>query len=291
MSSLSEELRQEYTIETPESVSFGYDVAGIGSRLVGALIDLILVIVLLGLLNVALWMLLMAVGGADALFFGLDADANWVVGVIIALYSLFQFAIIWGYFLLFELLWNGQTPGKRAAKTRALRMDGEPAGFAEVAVRNLVRFIDFLPSFYAVGFVTMLFNEKARRLGDYAAGTIVVREQISVRLADVAGPARKPTATPVELVAADPNTPALDVNLRLMTHDDYALIRDALAREARGALDPTTLGRLAKVYAARLMADNAPSTAQEGRAWLTRVVAAWDAQASSGGGSSAPHPE
>jgi uncharacterized RDD family membrane protein YckC len=266
VSSLSDELRQEYTIETPENVSFGYDVAGIGSRFIGALIDLFLVFILLLLLNIATWTLVIWTGGEAVLFLGLEADAGWIPGLIIAFYALFEFAIIWGYFFSFELLWNGQTPGKRVTGTRAVRMDGEPAGFSEVAIRNLVRFVDFMPTAYAIGFVTMLFNEKSRRLGDFAAGTLVVRERTALALSDLAPAPREPGA-PVG---------ASDANFRIISHEDIALIHDALDREAKGRLNPSTLIRLAAVYAARLEKPPPPATLQDAREFLSQLASAWE---------------
>ena len=110
------------------------------------------------------------------MFGGLEStDISWLGGLALALYALLNFAVFWGYYMLFELLWSGQTPGKRVAKTRVLRTDGNPARTSEVAVRNLVRIVDFLPALYAIGFIVMFFNRQSRRLGDYAAGTLVIR--------------------------------------------------------------------------------------------------------------------
>lgn len=285
MSSLSEELRQEYTIETPESVSFGYDVAGVGSRLIGALIDLAIVAALLVFLNLALWVLIVAVGDGAVLFLGLDSGASWLTGLIVASYALFEFSIIWGYFLLFELLWNGQSPGKRVAGTRVVRLDGEPAGFSEAAIRNLVRFVDFLPSLYAVGFVTMLFNDKSRRLGDFAAGTLVVREQSVLRLADLTQPARTPTEMEEAASPSSPPDPPVEngIDLRQISHDDYALIREALDREAAGRLEPATLTRLAAAFARRLQAPALPHGLAESRAWLAQIAEDWERRPAPGG--------
>ena len=76
-------------------------------------------------------------------------------------------------------------------------MDGTPIGFSATTIRNLVRFVDFMPFAYAIGFVTMLFNRQARRLGDYAAGTLVVKARADLSLAafDVPGSPR-PLSTP-----------------------------------------------------------------------------------------------
>ena len=86
------------------------------------------------------------------------------------------FCINWGYYAIFEALWKGQTPGKRWAGIRVIKDSGRPINAFEAIARNLVRFVDFLPVFYGVGVLTMLLNNKNRRLGDYVAGTLVVHE-------------------------------------------------------------------------------------------------------------------
>jgi uncharacterized RDD family membrane protein YckC len=95
-------------------------------------------------------------------------------GLGTALMSQWLFAIYWGYFLLFEWLWNGQTLGKRALGIRVIQWKGTSLTFSHSAVRNIVRFVDALPLFYAIGFVVSACNRMNRRLGDFAADTLVV---------------------------------------------------------------------------------------------------------------------
>ncbi len=264
-------LRDEYTIETPESVTFGYEVAGIGSRLIGALIDTILVAALLGLLNLLLYALLFWMEAEELLFFGLEGEIGWGPGLLIALYALLQMTIIWGYFIGFELLLNGQTPGKRLAHTRVVRLDGSPAGALEVAVRNLVRLVDFLPAFYALGFVTMVSNERARRLGDFAAGTLVVREERAITLASLRS---ESAAAPAQTVPAPlPAAPAPAGSLRRLTRDDVALVQETLRREAVGSVPPALLQRLAVLMAQRIGAPPPAPGAEAARSWLTALLA------------------
>ncbi len=194
-------LRGEYTVDTPESVAFGYPVAGLGSRFIGALVDSIAIVgggagLLCGLSVVALsW----TRGGLDVPS-GTASSAGdaaaWVEGLVLAAAALLLFAIVWGYYIVFETLWDGQTPGKRVAGTRVVRLDGGSAGFREAAVRNLVRFADFLPLGYGIGVAVMFADRHTRRLGDLAAGTVVVREQRRVTLADLAGAAGAPSLRP-----------------------------------------------------------------------------------------------
>ncbi len=90
---------------------------------------------------------------------------------------LLVFLIFWGYHIFFETLWNGQTPGKRVAGIRVLKDGGYPISFLDSVVRNLLRPIDFLPFSYGVGAVVVLSNSRCKRIGDFAAGTIVVKER------------------------------------------------------------------------------------------------------------------
>lgn len=268
-------LTEKYTIDTPENVTFGYEVVGIGSRFVAALVDTILLTIVLILLSIVTFIL---VAQFSDLGFGIDAIINssndeWIVGIIFAVYTLLNFIIFWGYYIFFELLWNGQSPGKRAAKIRVVRTDGNPIGFLQSAVRNLVRFVDFMPTLYGFGIVTMFCNSKARRLGDFAAGTIVIRDKTELNLADiVAGSGEnKPTATDTsistspattqgDLLSASMAAPASAVdpllnrfpNMRLLTTSDYELITDTLARRQSGQLDNTVVNRLATAIAKKL---------------------------------------
>lgn len=84
------------------------------------------------------------------------------------------FALMWAYSVLCEVLWSGQTPGKRALRLRVVRADGTPVSWLPSVVRNLLRVVDILPGVYGVGLVSTLIDPHARRLGDILAGTMVV---------------------------------------------------------------------------------------------------------------------
>jgi uncharacterized RDD family membrane protein YckC len=255
-----DQLSEEYTIDTPENVTFGYEVAGIGSRFIAALIDSIILGALLLGLNLALIMGLAALAGdASALEQGLaPAEDDWVAGLVIALYALLNFGIMWGYYLLFEWLWHGQTIGKRSARIRVVRSDGAPVGFVPIAVRNLVRIVDFLPTGYAVGVITMFCNRQARRLGDFAAGTLVIKDQGELTLDALmtAVPTAAPTKLRTELPAESPPselTPDQDWSgIRRLTAADYELVQETLARYRSGKLDGALLHRVAGAIATKL---------------------------------------
>jgi len=96
--------------------------------------------------------------------------------IAMALIILFFFCLYWGYFAFFEIIWKGQTPGKRHAKIRVIKENGRPLNAVEAIGRNLMRAVDGLPGMYGVGLVTMMLNDRNRRLGDYVAGTVVVHD-------------------------------------------------------------------------------------------------------------------
>lgn len=156
------------TIDTPEQVHLEFVLADIGSRFMAVFADFVIQIVL----YVVLW-IIDETALRGAVFSKLDTYQVWVVAAIIFAW----FCIYWGYYALFEALWNGQTPGKRWAGIRVIKENGRPINAFEAIGRNLIRIVDQLPGIYAVGIVTMLLNSKNRRLGDFVAGTIVVHER------------------------------------------------------------------------------------------------------------------
>ncbi len=174
-------------IDTPENVTFDYEVAGLGSRFLAALVDTSL-LVLLQIIVIGTFIFL---GLRNADLFSEDSGPTWVL----ALLSLIAFVFFWGYYIFFEILWNGQTPGKRWVGLRVIRLDGTPVTTAEVVIRNLVRTIDLLPTAYGVGIIVMFVNRNSRRLGDLAAGTVVVHEQGTAALSDLAGDRRDALVT------------------------------------------------------------------------------------------------
>lgn len=286
-------LNEEYTIDTPENVTFGFDVAGIGSRFIGALVDSLILGLLLFLVNVvlALAISLFAPDGSDFVTAVSDSDGvTWAAGVAIAIYALLNFILLWGYFIFFEMIWRGQTPGKRVAGIRVVRMDGNSISFLDNVIRNLIRIIDFLPFGYGVGLIVMFCNRHARRLGDFAAGTLVVREQKVERLEDfvsipsmttetnsLAGTGRANTGR-VNTEDADAESATVGVqslsaalsatmsapsaasdplrerfvNIRQISSLDFELIADTLQRHQSSQVSPDILRRLAVLMAAKL---------------------------------------
>jgi uncharacterized RDD family membrane protein YckC len=152
-----------HEVITSEKVPFTYSIAGLGSRLLAWLVDL-------GILAILIVMGAMIGGTLE----------RGRAGLGMGITMLWVFAVQWGYFLLFEWLWRGQTPGKRLVGIRVIQWQGAGLGFAHAAVRNILRFVDGLPLptdiplLYGVGIAVAACNRENRRLGDLAAGTLVV---------------------------------------------------------------------------------------------------------------------
>jgi uncharacterized RDD family membrane protein YckC len=154
-----------HRVITSEKVPFTYRVAGLGGRFLAWLIDLGLILVLL-----------VAAAALGSIW------EQRREGVGVAFFMVVSFGVQWGYFTLFEWLWQGQTPGKQAVGIRVIQWQGTGVTFLGAAVRNVLRVVDGLPLLipdvvpvmYGVGFLAAVCNREHRRLGDLAAGTLVV---------------------------------------------------------------------------------------------------------------------
>lgn len=219
-----------YTIDTPENIEFAYDIAGIGSRFLAAIIDTLLI----GIAEI----IVLLIVGLTVSAIGLRASA--ATSLLAGLGALLAFVILWGYYIAFELLWNGQSPGKRAIGLRVVREGGRPITFVGSAIRNLIRIVDFLPAFYGIGVVVMFVDRRARRLGDLAGGTLVVKERRGVTLESLTTHATVAPPTPPVPGESLPQ-PKLP-NIDLLNDQDYNLVqeflrrRNELSREARARL-------------------------------------------------------
>lgn len=164
-------MRDLYAIRTPENVTFEFELAGLASRALSWSVDVIVMALLTGLAFVC------------ASLFGVV-----FAGLARALYFVLAFLIQWGYGALLEWKLLGQTVGKRLLGLRVVSSEGATITFGQAAVRNLVRIIDILPGCYLVGGCSALVDRHGRRLGDLAAGTLVVRQRSSPRPATVLAP-------------------------------------------------------------------------------------------------------
>jgi uncharacterized RDD family membrane protein YckC len=155
------------TIDTPEQTALEYPIAGLGSRFLAILADTAIQMVL------GFFVLIVGsiIGLGLATFGGLGPQ--WAVAIVVILIFLLNS----GYFALFEIFWNGQTPGKRYAQVRVIKDDGRPIGAYEAIVRNALRLVDMLPAMYGIGLVSIFLSRQSKRLGDFVAGTVVVHEK------------------------------------------------------------------------------------------------------------------
>ena len=234
-------LAQTVDIETPELVTFSYTIAGVGSRVAAALIDYLLCLVLFIALIFTL-----AFTGANRFGprDGAMSDA-WVLSIMV----IGQFLILWGYYVLWEGLADGQTPGKRVMRLRVVSDGGYSVTFAGSAIRNLVRILDMQPVVtYGLGIGSIVATKQGKRLGDLAAGTIVVRERI---VHTPSAHASKPDS-----IVIGPQGAAEEraVTVRL-TDDEFAVLEQFMNR--RSTFDPVRrvelASRLIKRYESALV--------------------------------------
>ena len=207
-------MNDHLSIETPEQIELNYSVAGIGSRFYAAMLDTLLLTLIGGIGG---FVVASAITELDDIF------GNWLA----AIGGLVVFALFWGYYMLFEVTMNGQSPGKRALGLRVIKEGGYPVGFADAAIRNLVRIIDFLPFCYGVGVIAMLMNKNWRRLGDLAAGTVVVRDGAKPSNAGTL-PRSKSSAPPSQSVLSY----AAWMQPELLTDAELEAVRMYLSRRA-----------------------------------------------------------
>jgi uncharacterized RDD family membrane protein YckC len=251
------EIEDRITVSTPEGVDLDLVVAGLGSRFMSSLVDSALQAVLIFPLL-------------------LLADLT-TAGVAIA--SLGGFLVIFGYPIVCDALLDGRTVGRRVTGLRLVTEDGGRVGVLAAAVRNIVRIVDLLPGAYSIGAIAVIVSTRNQRVGDMAAGTLVVR----------AAPVRRGLAVPgAGRVAPDGSVPSAAPgallpdgagawDLTRMTADDVRVVRSFLAR--RPELDPVARARVGSELARRLRpAVVGPDPSLPDEALLEQLVAAKSAR-------------
>ena len=235
----------EIRLRTPESVELEFPLAGIGSRAYALLVDYTLItIAMVAVMLVGLLFSFQTLAYAAQDTFGVTRPlAKWILPIVL----LGLFAIFVGYFVFFETLWQGQTPGKRMAQIRVIREDGRPIGLPQATLRALLRvFDDILVGL--VGFLFIVQGRQEKRLGDWVAGTVVIQE---LRLRTD----KDTIIIPDELKANQVADVMLETaNFNLVTPDDFAVIREYLNRRSRFSVKAweTVSLRLAQQLKARL---------------------------------------
>ncbi len=228
--------RQHLEVETPEHVVIDYEIAGLGSRGLAAIIDTLIVFALMTanlLVAMKLYSTFKVVVGA------------WI--------PLAQFVVVWGYFTLFEGFRDGQTPGKKWMGLRVIRDTGHPITVREAGARNLLRIVDLLPPPYLLGILFIAFHPKGKRIGDLVAGTVVVRD--------------RPADAPVALIEGEGD--AVATGAPQLSDEDFRILREFVGRAPQ--LPPVVRTRLATQLAARI-ADRYPTRDPDHVAFVT---AAW----------------
>jgi uncharacterized RDD family membrane protein YckC len=161
-------------VRTGESIGIRYELAGLGSRFLAVGIDLIIQLCVTLAVLIALLILSKPLAAAPGLP-AVVSKTGRAVFIAIAVVAVFR--LYFGYFIIFELWWSGRSPGKRALGIRVVRDAGFPIDVGAGTIRNLVRVLEFGLGFYALSAVSAILSPQNKRLGDYAAGTIVVRDR------------------------------------------------------------------------------------------------------------------
>lgn len=231
------------TIDTPEGVPLELTLAGVGSRFASALLDYIVQIVIL----VALALVLSYGAGFSPGSSAVSA-AVWIVGF---------FVVFWGYDVAFEVLNSGRTPGKAVNGLRVVLESGAPVTFVPSAIRNVLRIIDLIPGNYLVGVTAILVTKKNQRLGDLAAGTLVIRESRKL--------------PPEVRMSSSVQAPAWDTSA--VDQQEFDAVAAFLAR--RGELEPGARIQIAAELAGRLRPKVGGAIAGDGdEIFLERLLAA-----------------
>jgi uncharacterized RDD family membrane protein YckC len=158
-------------VRTGEAVEIRYELAGLGSRFLAVMIDTLAQFAILFAVLLAMALSSSALGHVIKHSANLTA---WLIGA--GVFGIFLVLI--GWFIIFELWWSGRTPGKRALGLRVVRDGGFPIDAGAAVIRNLVRIVELLLGFYTLSAISALISKENKRLGDFAAGTIVVRDRI-----------------------------------------------------------------------------------------------------------------
>jgi uncharacterized RDD family membrane protein YckC len=216
---------------TPENVRIEYELAGVASRCGAAAVDLLLQA--LAILVIVLVFLVIEISFHLSL-------VGFPTGVVIVS----TFVLWWGYYVFFETLWNGQTPGKRLLRLRVVKYGGTPIDLPSAAIRGLIRVVDLA----IIGFLVVFFTPRNQRLGDLAAGTLVVKER-SEWTGDIAQPVRD-SMSRMSSWNASPEA-AMVKNIELVTPEQFETVKRFVERSDE--LAPETREQIAARIARPLM--------------------------------------
>ena len=209
------EYEDRRTISTPEGVDLELPLAGLGSRFIGLLLDSLILTAVIAIFVIAFLELGSTLGAA--------------------IFSSFAVLLTIAYHVFFEVADSGRTPGKRAAGVRVVMDGGEPVGLRASLIRNFIRLLEGLATFYVPATISVLASKNNQRLGDHAAGTLVIRARRP------AAPA--PYVPPPRLYSGALDATAIGED-ELAIVSSYLARREKLAQPARQALAAELAGRL-----------------------------------------------
>lgn len=165
---------QQTEMATPEHVVVKYRLAGLGSRSIAHILDLLLIsLVILAIILFMIFVMNLPIGE-----FIVNRMINEFSSYLLAIIMIVSFLLFWGYFALFEFFTGGQTPGKMLTGLRVIQDGGQSLTFLSAIIRNILRIVDSLPSFYLLGITMIFLHPRHKRVGDLVAGTLVVYEGI-----------------------------------------------------------------------------------------------------------------
>jgi uncharacterized RDD family membrane protein YckC len=227
------QLFNRITLKTPESVELEFNLAGIGNRTIALLVD-----------NLVIWIIYVIVAfmasqvleGLTAMGIEPSTSLNQWLGAIGILLSFGWFV---GYFAVFEILWKGQTPGKRLAKIRVIGNDGRPLQLYQATLRAVLRPID---DWLFIGFFCVLFGKQEKRLGDWVGNTIVIQDE-----QPTIGSAQSPFAGQAQGLA---DRILMNAVMSQLKPDDFAILKEFLQRrqsltpQARDQLSGQLMGQI-----------------------------------------------
>lgn len=237
------ELDDRVTVAGAEGIDLDLVLAGVGSRGAAFLVDLLLEGTVLFLVTVA---------------------AGSVSELSSAVVAIAAFVIFLGYPILAEAFAGGRTVGKALLGISVVAVDGTPVTFLSATIRNVVRLVDSLPGVYLVGIIAVLATSRNQRVGDLAAGTLVVHRPRAAVASGATHPSPAAMASPAEMAGWD---------VSAVTPDEVAALRSFLGR--RGSLDPRNRADLAQTLSFQILPKVAGVPLEGGpEVFLERVVAA-----------------
>lgn len=232
-----ETTKETLKIQTPEHVGFQYVLAGLGTRGTAFILDTVFRALFILFIFVLMMLLAKWLPELDPTGLIASIPKTWLLAIAVLAYGVVDL----GYFLIFEALWSGQTPGKRMQKLRVIRVNGQPIGWLESSIRNILRAIDILAGFYPLGLFVMFLSSRSQRIGDYAAGTLVIVE----RRRNVPMDRARLRST------SKLNLPDLELHISALEPKQYQVIRTFLQR--REALEESHRRELARFLVQRLL--------------------------------------